>query len=248
MNRQAIGAVLVLLVTMAACKRRPPDELSAEKESKVLTLPALAITDDTTDLMLTWVDAKGDAHVVAKPADVPMEGRDQVRVVVTTKEDGTRDLFYVANLTVKNADGTYPVTTTPRAEWDTLIAKRREELLKANEPAPPVSAAPQAEGLADPAAANAKKPATSFTVVVYGAAWCDACHQAVAFLKRRRVPVVEKDIEADPGAAQEMQAKLARAGIRGGSIPVIDVKGKILIGFEAHALEAAVVGAGGVLL
>jgi len=90
--------------------------------------------------------------------------------------------------------------------------------------------------------------ATAFTVIVYGASWCGACHEAVAYLKRRRVPVVEKDIEQDPGAESEMQAKLARAGVHGGSIPVIDVKGKILIGFEPHALEAAVRGASSVAL
>jgi glutaredoxin len=79
-----------------------------------------------------------------------------------------------------------------------------------------------------------------FTVIVYGASWCGACHEAVAYMKKRHIPVVEKDIEADEGAAKEMQKKLARAGVRGGSIPVIDVNGKILVGFEAHALESAV--------
>ena len=49
----------------------------------------------------------------------------------------------------------------------------------------------------------------------------------MAYLKQRKVPAIEKDIEQDPTAAAEMQAKLARAGAHGGSIPVIDVKGKI---------------------
>ena len=44
------------------------------------------------------------------------------------------------------------------------------------------------------------------------------------------------------------QAKLSRAGVHGGSIPVIDVKGKILVGFEPHSLEAAVAGASAVTL
>jgi glutaredoxin len=87
-----------------------------------------------------------------------------------------------------------------------------------------------------------------FTVIVYGASWCGACHQAVAYLKRRKVPFVEKDIEQDPAAENEMRSKLARAGVHGGSIPVIDVKGKILVGFEPNALEAAVVGATAVTL
>ena len=36
-----------------------------------------------------------------------------------------------------------------------------------------------------------------------------------------------------------MQAKLQQAGKRGGSIPVLDVRGKILVGFDPGAVDAA---------
>jgi hypothetical protein len=36
-----------------------------------------------------------------------------------------------------------------------------------------------------------------------------------------------------------MQQKLATAGLRGGSIPVLDVRGLILIGFNAQRLDDA---------
>ncbi|HEY3593249.1 MAG TPA: glutaredoxin domain-containing protein [Polyangiaceae bacterium] len=239
--RRAFQVLLLAAFALAwgACKRRPPDELTtASLEPAATSLPALSLTDDTPDLLLTWVDARGDAHVAKNPADVPMEGRDQVRVVVTTREDGLRDFFYVANLTVKSPDGTYPVSTMARVDWDAMISKRREAL-----------ASPETPPAEEPAAPGASAaPATAFTVIIYGASWCGACHEALAYLKRRRVPVIEKDIEQDPGAESEMQVKLARAGIHGGSIPVIDVKGKILIGFEPHALEAAVRGASAVAL
>jgi glutaredoxin len=189
------------------------------------------------------VDAKGDAHVASKPSDVPTEGRDRVRVVVTTREEGTHDLFYVTNLTVPAGDGTYPVSTMTRREWDNLITERRQALVAVAASA--ASPDPGPPGAADP---GTKAHPVGFTVIVYGASWCGACHQAVAYLKRRKVPVVEKDIEQDPAAESEMRAKLARAGVHGGSIPVIDVKGKILVGFEPHALEAAVVGASAVTL
>jgi glutaredoxin len=236
-----------LALALSGCKRPPVgDELSEPAEPVNKTLPELKIAEDTPDLLLTWVDAKGDAHLVSKPGDVPAEGRDRVRVVVTTREDGARDLFYVTNLTVKGGDGTYPVSTMTRREWDNLISERRQALAAAvasanapdNPPEPPA-------GGADP---GAKLHPAGFTVIVYGASWCGACHQAVAYLKRRKVPVLEKDIEQDPAAESEMRAKLARAGVHGGSIPVIDVKGKILVGFEPHALEAAVVGASAVTL
>jgi glutaredoxin len=236
-----------LALVLSGCKRRPlGDELSEPAEPTNKTLPALTLTEDTPDLLLTWVDAKGDAHAVSKPADVPAEGRDRVRVVVTSREEGTRDVFYVSNLTVKGSDGTYPVSTMTRSEWDNLITERRQALAAAAASA----ASPDDLEALPPGAAGpgAKAQSAGFTVIVYGASWCGACHQAVAYLKRRKVPVVEKDIEQDPAAESEMRAKLARAGVHGGSIPVIDVKGKILVGFEPHALDAAVVGASAVTL
>lgn len=255
-SRVAIALLLVwTTVAGSACKRHvtrdDPQEQGTAPVASVL--PALSLTDDTPDLLLTWIDAKGDAHTTVKPAEVPTEGRDQVRVVVTTKEEGTHELFYVANLTVKSADGTYPVTTVPRNEWDSTISKRRAPLLAEANPQnaatddPAAPGAPGAAAVGDNAGAPhpPSAPATNFTVIVYGASWCGACHQAMAYLKKKHIPAIEKDVEADPRAQAEMEQKLARAGRRGGSIPVIDVKGTILIGFEANALDAAVRAAAG---
>ncbi|MET0591427.1 MAG: glutaredoxin family protein [Polyangiaceae bacterium] len=241
-----VALVLAMAMTAAGCKRPPAaDDLGESAEQPTKALPELKISDDTADLMLTWVDGKGDAHLVNKTSDVPAEGRDRVRVVVTTKDEGTRDLFYVTNLTVKGGDGTYPVSTMSRREWDDLITGRRQALAAASASEVPGAPPDPAAGNADP---SGKVHPAGFTVIVYGASWCGACHQAVAYLKRRKVPVVEKDIEQDPAADSEMRAKLARAGVHGGSIPVIDVKGKILVGFEPHSLEAAVAGASAVTL
>ena len=49
----------------------------------------------------------------------------------------------------------------------------------------------------------------------------------------------EENHEADATAATEMKTKLKRAGFPGGSIPVIDVRGKILVGFNPQAVDEA---------
>ena len=63
----AMLAVLTLALSFG-CKRRLTDELSlaAEEEKSAQPLPALALTDDTADLLLTWIDARGDAHTARK--------------------------------------------------------------------------------------------------------------------------------------------------------------------------------------
>src|SRR3954465_5182955 len=90
--------VLVILVSSSGCKRRPNDELSQDGEQeKSKPLPPLSLSDDTPDLLLPWIDARGDAHLAKKTNEVPPESRREVRVLVTTREEGFRNLFYVAN-------------------------------------------------------------------------------------------------------------------------------------------------------
>jgi len=67
------------------------------------------------------------------------------------------------------------------------------------------------------------------TMIVYGASWCGACHEAMAYMKKKGIPFVEKDIEKDPGAEREMRSKLAHAGMNTGSIPILDVRGTPVI-------------------
>jgi len=199
--------------------------------------PPITVRDDTQGLLLTWIDDKGDFHVETRVADVPLMGRDSVRVVDPNRDDGTHaDRVYVVDLRQAGPDGTYPVRTMARADFEAIAVARREKtgptLASA---APPASSAPGAQ--ADVGAPG--KPASRPVVIVYGASWCGACHQAMDYLRRKGIPYVEKDVEKDPAAAREMQQKLAKNGLPAGSIPVIDVRGKVMIGFDPHAIDSA---------
>ena len=84
-----------------------------------------------------------------------------------------------------------------------------------------------------------RKPAGT-PAIIYGAAWCDACHVAKAYLERRGIPYVEHDIEDDVVAQATMEAKLEAAGIHSSdSLPVIDVRGTIMSAFMPCAIDAA---------
>jgi glutaredoxin len=206
------------------------------------TLPPLTVRDDTTGVLLTWIDDKGDFHVEQKTADVPLVGRDAVRVVDPTRDEGARgDAIYVADLRVPGADGTYPVHTMSREDFDALAVERRAkshptlDTLGSASGADGGAGAPSAPspGASDVAAAG--RPA----VIVYGASWCSACHQAEAYFRQHGILFVEHDVEKEPQAAAEMRSKLRRAGLRDGSIPVIDVRGHIMVGFDPRSIESA---------
>ena len=78
---------------------------------------------------------------------------------------------------------------------------------------------------------------------IYVTSWCPKCKAAKSYLVAKRVAFVEKDIEADPGASEELRHKLAAAGkpAQGNSlpIPVFDVRGRVLIGFSPESYDRA---------
>jgi glutaredoxin len=233
--------VVALLVMGVGCRSR---DSSTDKAGGAAPrsdeLPKLVVKADTPNLLLTWIDDKGDFHVVQKPADVPTSGRKQVRVVVTDKEAGTGEVVYVANLDETTADGSYRLKSMTRAAWDELGASLRKARLEALAPsaAPPASATPSEDDSSGPKAP--KVPGIKVVAIVYGASWCKPCHSAEDYLKGRGVTVVMKDIEASEAAQAEMQQKLARVGRAGASIPVIDVMGQILVGYSPGALDSAI--------
>jgi glutaredoxin len=233
--------MIAMLATLgcSSCRRPSNDDGTTPMATD---LPKLELRDDSPDLLITWVDAKGDFHTVQRPADVPIEGRDIVRVVVVGKQQGTGDLFYAADLRSKAADGTYPVNTMTRAEWESLGERRRAITMAAA--APSAGSAEAASGVPSgvpTATASAVGALSRLTVTVYGAAWCEPCHEAQRYLRRKGISVVYKDIDEDESAKREMAQKLRRAGLSDqSSIPVIDVRGRILLGFSAREIDKAI--------
>jgi glutaredoxin len=241
-----LGLVGALALSGVACKKpsedKPNDSGTAPKAAQ---LPPLEVKADTPNLLLTWIDDKGDFHVAQKPTDVPTEGRSTVRVVVTNREEGTGNLVYVANLDETTATGAYRLKTMPRTEWEELGASKRKARLEALAPSalpsnqpPGPAAAP--DGKLD---SSGKAPATGVVAIIYGADWCKPCHDAERYLKQRGATVIKKNIEDNEVAADEMRKKLQRVGRGGASIPVIDIMGQIQVGFSPAALEQALASA-----
>ncbi len=241
----APGALAPVAFELSGCRERD-DGTSPTGVAE--SLPTLALKDETPDLLFTWIDAKGNAHTAVSIGEIPEVHRAAVRVV--TREAGHGASFYVADLTRKQADETYAVRTIPRSEWEQLLDQRRAAGRTPPPPPPPASAAPS-DGTehraphpsaplaeSDPSAPNHHAP-RGVSVTVYGAEWCGPCHEARAHLERRGASVTYYDVDREPARARELQSKLRAAGRSGGSIPVIDVQGKLLVGFNPRAIDSA---------
>ncbi|HEY3445379.1 MAG TPA: glutaredoxin family protein [Myxococcales bacterium] len=79
----------------------------------------------------------------------------------------------------------------------------------------------------------------SSQVVLYVTSWCGACKRAKAWLRQNKIEHTEKDLEADPEAARELAGKCALARVRPTGVPVLDARGRLLVGFGAASYRAA---------
>jgi glutaredoxin len=81
--------------------------------------------------------------------------------------------------------------------------------------------------------------ANTSDIVVYTTSWCGYCKKARALLKRKGVAFVEKDVEKDPKVSEELAQKAARAGVQPRGVPVLDIRGKLILGFDEEAIAEA---------
>ena len=71
-------------------------------------------------------------------------------------------------------------------------------------------------------------------ITVYSATWCAFCHAAKDYLDKLGVGYEDKDVDADPTFATEAVTKSGQRGI-----PVIDINGEIIVGFDRPRIDAA---------
>jgi glutaredoxin-like YruB-family protein len=71
-------------------------------------------------------------------------------------------------------------------------------------------------------------------VIIYSATWCAFCHAAKQYFDKLGVKYTDKDVEKDPAAGLEAVDKSGQRGI-----PVIDIDGTIIVGFDRPKIDFA---------
>lgn len=74
-------------------------------------------------------------------------------------------------------------------------------------------------------------------VIIYSTTWCAFCKTEKQYLDRLGVPYVEKDIEADKEAYEELMAK-SDGNYQG--VPVTDFAGTMVLGFNRPQIDQIV--------
>lgn len=76
---------------------------------------------------------------------------------------------------------------------------------------------------------------TNTVVTIYSTPWCAFCKTEKQYLEHLGVAYVEKDVENDAAAMEELRSK------NGGSfsgVPVTDIAGDIVLGFDRAKIDA----------
>lgn len=72
------------------------------------------------------------------------------------------------------------------------------------------------------------------SVIVYSTPSCPFCHKAKDYLKEKGVEFEDVNVAENPNRGEEMVQKSGQMGV-----PVLDVNGDIIVGFNQPAIDAA---------
>ena len=170
--------------------------------------PLQEVTTEKSDLLFLYRDAEGVEQKAMSLAEIPETSRARVQVVdLSLSPEARLSKYYVQVFDLR------------RAGTDGLFPGRvlpRSEL---------------EASLADEQAMPAQPQ-----IILYSTSWCGVCKQAKKFLKEKSLAFIELDIERNEEAAKELRVKSERANIPLGGVPVIDIGGTLMRGFDPERL------------
>jgi glutaredoxin len=225
--------ILAALVALApACRRSAPDGPVPSR-----TAPGTLEVLKDGRWLFTYMEPKGEFSTTDKPEVIPAQSRAVVRVFDpsnSAQKNNASAEIYVADVNVLLKSGKAQAKALSREAFETAAMAQ----LPAGETSPLSARPAHAANEPPPAWDGGAHPSGTPVVTIYGTSWCGACRAARQYLTERKIPFADKDIESDPAAAQELRDKAGKMGIPTDRVPVIDVRGRLLLGFDRARIEA----------
>jgi glutaredoxin len=217
----ARACLLSLSFILLACgPERPPQ---AEKGARAETSAVVpSVFDPSADkFVLTYAGERGVFADCTTLDEVPADARGRVGVNVFGAA-APAGRVWVANLDAPLPDGRYALESVAREDFEmTVLGVGRSSIF---------SMPTDLEGFEQIANREGQ-------IIVYKTSWCGVCKQLEKYLDAKGIEYVAKDIETDRAAAAELAAKAKAAGVPTGSVPMIDIGGELLRGFDKNKIE-----------
>jgi len=234
--RLACVVALGTFLAPVACRKSAPEAPPPPAASAPATIEVLK----DGRWLFTFAEPKGTFATTDKPESVPEDARAMVRVFDPSAPEKTpgSGRVYVTNLNDVMNKGRAPAKPMSREAFETAALAAHptgESSPLAAQTMRPVPMPASDGGVAAPSApARAGGPPV---VTIYGTSWCGACKAARQYFSSHNIPFADKDIERDADAARELAAKASKMGIPTDRVPVIDVRGRLLLGFDRARIE-----------
>jgi glutaredoxin len=230
---------LVLVLAAASCRRSAPDAPAPTRAAP----QTLEVLKDGRWLF-TYVESNGQFATTDKPETVPEVARHMVRVFDPANpppKNADSAEVHVTDLNLLMKSGKAPAKPLSREAFETAAMGQLppgETSPLAARPAAAGTEAPPAPVALDGDGGAGMTVGGTPVVTVYGTSWCGACRAARQYLTEHKIPFADKDVERDPAAARELADKAAKMGVPTDRVPVIDVRGRLLLGFDRARIEA----------
>lgn len=217
-----VGPLLLLVMAALGCDPETPPRPDQPASAAASAGATATFTPDAA-AVLTFAGERGVFTDAKSVEGIPEGSRGLVRVSLLDGPAPPTGTVWVGNFREAAADGSVTLSTVARDMFEELALGQGMS-----------SKFELPEGLQPPE----RVAANTGGVIVYKTAWCGVCKKVESYLRRKGVAFEAKDIEKDPKAAAELRAKAKAAGVPTGSVPIIDVNGELLRGFDRARLEA----------
>jgi glutaredoxin len=129
----------------------------------------------------------------------------------------------------KDKDGNIVFSDSPPPPGVDVEIKKFKEEPKERPKAKEDISRPKVESLRE------KRPYGSVNVIMYMTSWCGYCRKAREYIRSLDVNLIEYDVEKDRGKREEFLRKSGAGGV-----PLIDVEGIIIRGYNPGEIKTAV--------
>lgn len=205
-------AVAAFLLSIGCRKREIPVDAAP-------TEPTATIAADAE---LLYVDLSGRVRVARGVEAVPAASR---HVVAIEGPDGAGGAVWIGDVSAASPERD--------VGWTAVRGHRRELERRGLAALPP---GPGSRLTFPPPGAPPENVAPPVAIVLYGTAWCAVCADARAWLDARGVVYAVRDVEHDTAAALAAADTLDALGVAADRVPVIDVAGRVVVGFDPTRL------------
>jgi len=237
---KSLRVLMILVVctfSLVVCSKKTEKKTEPDFEEP----PQIVVSKENKNLVFSYIDKDGNFKDTQNIDDIPKESRKQVIVFdlsIPPQKRQSHKIVYIADLSATDSSGRYRYTIASRYDFESAlregaISTAQDQSAGKNYDMPEVKitgSAPTAHS----------QSAGSKGITIYTTSWCGVCAQLRRYLDQRKIKYTEKDIEKDEKAREEMIGKLRKKGLKGSGVPVIDIDGDIIVGFNKELLDSKI--------